>query len=102
MDIKNVHDVREWFEVKQTGKHLQTAIMKLAPKQASSETAESHEKCDQMLLVFKGEVEAEVEGETRIMREGDFIMVAAGTKHKFTNKGTRPAITLNSYSPPEY
>jgi mannose-6-phosphate isomerase-like protein (cupin superfamily) len=47
-------------------------------------------------------VQAEVEGEQRLMRKGDVILIPAGTPHKFTNLSSEPCTTFNTYSPPEY
>jgi mannose-6-phosphate isomerase-like protein (cupin superfamily) len=36
------------------------------------------------------------------LREGDVIVISAGTRHKFSNRGSADAVTFNTYSPPEY
>ena len=102
MNVKNVREANDWFEVLQTGKKTQTAMMTLKPGQSSGENAESHEKSEQVLLVLHGEVMAEIEGEQKILKQGDSIVIAPGTKHKFTNQSKNACVTFNTYSPPEY
>jgi mannose-6-phosphate isomerase-like protein (cupin superfamily) len=43
----------------------QTAVMTLGPAKAVAKNTESHQKSEQVLIVLKGEVLAEVEGRTR-------------------------------------
>lgn len=102
MTIFNIHEVEEGFEVLQTGKHSQTAIMVLASGDNSSKEMNVHEKSDQVLLVLEGEVRAEVDEEKKIMKKGDVCIVPAGTPHRFQNQGKDRAVTFNVYSPPEY
>jgi mannose-6-phosphate isomerase-like protein (cupin superfamily) len=47
-------------------------------------------------------VEGEIAHEIVTLREGDVIVVTAGTQHKFSNRGSADAVTFNAYSPPEY
>ena len=32
----------------------------------------------------------------------DVLVIPAGVKHRFTNRGNKPAVTFNVYSPPAY
>jgi len=98
----NIHRVKEWFEVLQTTKRSQTAVMKLGPGQSSGETAEAHQGSDQVLLLLEGELSAEIGGRRSRLKVGDAVVIPPGTKHKFTNSGKIPAVTFNVYSPPEY
>jgi mannose-6-phosphate isomerase-like protein (cupin superfamily) len=102
MNIQNIKEVKDWFQVLQTGKESQTAIMTLEPGQSSGDKAEAHKKSDQVLLVLQGEVDAEVESQKETMVKGDVIIIPPGAKHKFTNRGKATAITFNVYAPPEY
>jgi mannose-6-phosphate isomerase-like protein (cupin superfamily) len=102
MDIKNIRDATDWFEVLQTSKRTQTAMMTLKPGKSSGSEPEGHKNSDQVLLVLKGEVEGEIADETVTLHEGDVIVIAAGTVHKFTNRSSDDAVTFNTYSPPEY
>jgi mannose-6-phosphate isomerase-like protein (cupin superfamily) len=102
MDVRNINEAQEWFEVLQTSEKSQTAVMALKPGGASGSTAEAHEKSEQVLLLLEGEVEGEVADEKRILRKGDVIVVPAGAKHRFRNHGRTTAVTFSVYSPPEY
>jgi mannose-6-phosphate isomerase-like protein (cupin superfamily) len=102
MTISNVHDVKQWFEVIETTKLSQTAVMVLSPGRPSSEEMRVHAKSDQALFLLDGELYADVGGEQRIMRKGDTCIIPAGTPHRFDNRSKDTAITFNVYSPPEY
>jgi len=45
--------------------------------------------------VLGGEVHLVVEGETRVLRRGDFVQVESGQVHRFFNAGTEPARMVN-------
>ena len=47
-------------------------------------------------------MEAEVAGEKRRLKQGDIVVIPAGTKHRFQNRSDGDAVTFNVYSPPEY
>jgi len=102
MDVKNIRDATDWFEVLQTSKRTQTAMMILKPGKSSGSEPEGHKNSDQVLLVLKGEVEGEIVNETVTLPEGDVIIIPAGTRHKFTNRSSADVVTFNTYSPPEY
>ena len=102
MKISNTCATRHWFEVLQTTERSQTAVMVLDANGQSSEQMHTHEKSDQVLLVLKGEVVAEIGGKSHVMREGDVCIVPAGTPHRFENQSQNRAVTFNVYSPPEY
>ena len=102
MDVKNIRDATDWFEVLQTSKRTQTAMMILKPGKSSGSEPEGHKNSDQVLLVLKGEVEGEIVNETVTLHEGDVIIIPAGTRHKFTNRSSADVVTSNTYSPPEY
>jgi mannose-6-phosphate isomerase-like protein (cupin superfamily) len=102
MKIAHLSDATSWFEVLQTTRQCQTAVMTLTPGGQSSEDENTHKKSDQVLLVLEGEVEGEVEEETFTLCAGDVIIIPAGTPHRFENKGPKKAVTFNVYTPPEY
>jgi Mannose-6-phosphate isomerase len=102
MKVRNVRDTTSWFEVLQTTKRTQTAMMTLKPGKSSGSRPEGHEQSDQVLLVLQGAVEGEISDRKITLGEGDVIVIPAGTKHKFTNQGLVDAVTFNTYSPPEY
>lgn len=100
MEVKNVGDAKEWFEVLQTHERSQTAVMTLQPGDETGAKAEAHEKSDQVLLILDGELKGEVGDQRPSLKEGDVIVIPAGTKHRFVNRGNKPAVTFNVYSPP--
>jgi mannose-6-phosphate isomerase-like protein (cupin superfamily) len=102
MTISNINEATEWFQVLQTTKRSQTAVMVLSAGGNSSEEMNVHKNSDQVLLLVEGELEAEVGGKRRTLRKGDSCIVPAGTPHRFENRGKSRAVTFNVYSPPEY
>jgi mannose-6-phosphate isomerase-like protein (cupin superfamily) len=102
VEVKNIREASDWFEVLQTSKRTQTAMMTLKPGKSSGSEPEGHQKSDQVLLVLKGEVEGQIADERITLREGDVIVIPAGTKHKFANRSSANVVTFNTYSPPEY
>jgi mannose-6-phosphate isomerase-like protein (cupin superfamily) len=102
MDLANIKDATEWFEVLQTSKRTQTAMMTLAPGDDTGKRAEAHKKSDQVLLMLSGRLAGTVGPETVDLKKGDVILIRAGTPHRFRNPGPQRAVTFNVYSPPEY
>jgi mannose-6-phosphate isomerase-like protein (cupin superfamily) len=102
MNVTNISEAKGWFEVLQTGERSQTAMMTLAPGDASGDKAETHEKSDQVLLILGGELTGEVGDQRPHLKKGDVIIIPAGVKHRFVNRAKNPAVTFNVYSPPAY
>jgi mannose-6-phosphate isomerase-like protein (cupin superfamily) len=102
MDLRNISEAKEWFEVLQTSPQCQTAMMTLAAGASTGRKAEAHKKSDQVLLVLRGELAGKVGREKVCLKKGDVLLVPAGTPHRFTNKARKPAVTFNVYAPPEY
>ena len=102
MSHVNIFRKTKWFEILKTTKRSQFAVMKLGPGQTTGEEPEDHKNSDQVLVVIEGQLSAEIDGKRSLMKEGDFVTIPPRTKHQFTNRSDRPAITFNVYSPPEY
>ncbi len=102
MNVTNISEAKDWFEVLQTGERSQTAMMTLAPGDATGDKAEAHEKSDQVLLMLDGELAGEVGDQRPHLKKGDVIIIPAGVKHRFVNRARKPAVTFNVYSPPAY
>jgi mannose-6-phosphate isomerase-like protein (cupin superfamily) len=102
MNLANIQEATEWFEILQTGKRSQTAMMTLASGASTGKKAEAHKKSDQILLVLRGKLAGVVDQEKVFLKKGDVLLIPAGTSHRFTNKTRRPAVTFNVYAPPEY
>ena len=102
MDLANIKDAKQWFEVLQTSQRTQTAMMTLPAGAATGRAAEAHEKSDQVLLMLSGKLSGTVGPEKVILKKGDVLLIRAGTPHRFRNPGRTRAVTFNVYSPPEY
>jgi mannose-6-phosphate isomerase-like protein (cupin superfamily) len=102
MNVTNISEAKGWFEVLQTGERSQTAMMTLAPGDATGDEAEAHEKSDQVLLILGGELTGEVGDQRPHLKKGDVIIIPAGVKHRFVNRAKKSAVTFNVYSPPAY
>lgn len=98
----NIFKAKEWFEVLQTTKRCQTAVMTLGAGQATGEQAEAHTNSQQILLLIEGELAAEIGCKRSQMKAGDVVVIPPTVRHKFTNRAARRAITFSVYSPPEY
>ncbi|HYY12971.1 MAG TPA: cupin domain-containing protein [Chthoniobacterales bacterium] len=102
MKVRNIGEAKHWFQVLQTGQRSQTAMMTLEPGDETGEKAEAHKNSDQVLLMLEGELSGEVGDDRPQLKRGDVIVVPAGVKHRFVNRGDTPAVTFNVYSPPAY
>jgi mannose-6-phosphate isomerase-like protein (cupin superfamily) len=98
----NIYRTNKWFKVLQTSKRSQTAVMTLGPGQPSGEDAESHKSSEQIVLLVSGELNASIGGRRSRMTSGDVVIIPPGTRHKFVNNGSEPAVTFSVYCPPEY
>ena len=56
-----------------------------------------HPGYEEATLVMEGEIQAVLEGETRILRPGDVLLAPAGAKHTITNQSDEPAKVLAIY-----
>ena len=102
MDVVHTRRVRRFFKVLQTGRTSQTAMMTLRPGQASGPNKSTdHPKSEQVLLVMRGAVFAEVGRTKRTLKSGDVVLVPAGAAHRFFNRG-KTTVTFNVYAPPAY
>ncbi|MDO8495686.1 MAG: cupin domain-containing protein [bacterium] len=90
-------------EVLFTGKHCQLVVMNLIPGEEIG--AEVHPKVDQFFRVEKGEgrvVEGEDDEEHKV-KDGDAIIIPAGTKHNVINDSKTDDLKLYTiYSPPNH
>jgi mannose-6-phosphate isomerase-like protein (cupin superfamily) len=83
-----------------TGEHSQVVLMTIPPGEEIGE--EVHEGIDQLLVFVDGDADAIVAGETRRVRGGDAVLVPAGARHNFVNRGETPLRLFTVYSPPEH
>jgi mannose-6-phosphate isomerase-like protein (cupin superfamily) len=83
-----------------TGKHTQLVVMTIPPDGEIGE--EVHEENDQVLTFVSGTGRADVGGESRPVKQGDLVVVPAGTQHNFTNTGPNPLVLYTVYGPPDH
>ncbi len=58
-----------------------------------------HRDMEEMFYVLEGEVEIQVGNQTVAGQPGAFVLVPRGTRHTFTNRGTKPAKLLIMFCP---
>ena len=89
-----------------TGEYFQITLMSIAP--GSEVGLEQHKSTDQLLLIEEGAgltmmgESKNALGMQRLVRQGDAVIVPAGTWHNIKNIGNRPLKILSVYSPPEH
>ncbi|MCL5784986.1 MAG: cupin domain-containing protein [Patescibacteria group bacterium] len=100
-DIKEKAKENTYFrQVLETGEHTQIVIMSIPPKGEIGE--EVHPDSDQVLYLVEGEGEVVLNDEKSPYREGDIVLVRAGTKHNFINTGMEDLKIITTYSPPHH
>ena len=85
-------------EVIATGPHAQVVVMAIPPAGEIGE--EVHETLDQVLVIVDGEADTIVEGVATPVRDGELILVPAGTRHNVVNRGPRDLRLYTIYAPP--
>lgn len=102
MNVANLQQTSGDFHLLETTGRTQTATMTLGPGEASSDEPEQHPHSDQVLLLLRGELRAEVGEERQTLRVNDTIIVPAAMPHRFVNEGKEPAFAFTVYGPPAY
>ena len=92
----------EYFrKVIYTSQHQQLVVMSLNPNEEIG--LEVHEITDQFLRIEKGEGKVIMNGEEKSVKEGDAIIVPAGTQHNVVNVSSTQKLKLYTvYSPPHH
>ena len=83
-----------------TGTHTQLVIMTIPP--GGEIGLETHDENDQVLSFVSGVGQALVAGEDQADKQGDVVVVPAGTEHNFTNTGPNPLVLYTVYGPPDH
>src|SRR5438132_10935340 len=83
MNLSNINQATEWFQVLQTTDRCQAAVMRLDPGKATGKHAESHQDSEQCLLLLKGVLAAEIGSARLTMNTGDMLIITAGKQHNF-------------------
>jgi mannose-6-phosphate isomerase-like protein (cupin superfamily) len=63
---------------------------------------EVHPDTDQLLIFLQGTGEAVLDGETSPVGPGTIVLVEAGRRHNFVNRGDDPLRLVTLYTPPEH
>jgi mannose-6-phosphate isomerase-like protein (cupin superfamily) len=88
-------------EVLFTGQHSQLVVMSLEPKEDIG--MEVHQIVDQFLRVEKGEGTVLIDNIERKIKDGDAIIIPAGTEHNIINTSNTEKLKLYTlYSPPHH
>jgi len=88
-------------EVIFTGKYTQLVVMSLLPSEEIG--MEVHATVDQFFRVESGEGKVIMNGEEQMFKEGDAIIVPAGTNHNLINLSAEKELKLYTlYSPPNH
>ncbi|GJE92714.1 cupin domain-containing protein [Phanerochaete sordida] len=82
-----------------TGRNSQLVIMTIP---VGGEIGEEIHTVDQHLSFHSGSADAIVNGKTERVGPGDLVIVPAGAKHNFINKGETPLILSTVYAPAEH
>lgn len=101
-DIEKVTLANTSFrQVLHTGQHAQLVVMSLKPGEDIG--LEVHPTTDQFLRVEQGEGKVVMNGEEQPIKNGDAIIVPAGTEHNIINTSSENELKLYTvYSPPHH
>ncbi len=84
-----------------TARHSQLVLMSLLPKEEIGE--ETHGHLDQFLRFEAGRGKVVLNGEETEVRDGDAVVIPAGTRHNVINLSDDAPLKLYTiYSPPEH
>lgn len=85
-----------------TGKHTQLVVMCLQPGEEIGN--EVHDNVDQFFRIEQGEAKFVLNGkEQHVVRDGDAVVVPAGTYHNVINNSRKEQLKLYTlYSPPNH
>ena len=85
-----------------TGKHIQVVVMCLGPGEEIGD--EVHQEVDQYFRIEQGEATFVFnEGQEHLVKDGDVVVVPAGTYHNVINRSNTQQLKLSTlYSPPNH
>jgi mannose-6-phosphate isomerase-like protein (cupin superfamily) len=91
----------DYRRVLYTGKHSQLVLMNLKPGEEIGEEIHSH--IDQFFRFEEGEGKVTIDVSQYTVRDGDAVIVPAGSKHNVVNTSKTKHLKLYTiYSPPEH
>ncbi|KAL6238352.1 hypothetical protein BDW75DRAFT_237451 [Aspergillus navahoensis] len=82
-----------------TGLYSQFVAMEVP---VNGEIGDEKHAVDQILLFTYGTGKAIVAGKEQVVKQGDVVIVPAGTQHQFLNAGDVPLEVVTIYSPAEH
>ncbi len=100
--MRDIEKIKSGFRVLENGRQLQTAVMVLDSGEESGPYGNEHPESEQVLFVFEGCVEAEIDGKHFTMVPGDSTIVPPDAPHRFVNRSMERAVTFNVYAPKAY
>ncbi len=98
--VKLAKENENFRQVLFTTELSQLVLMSIKPGDDIGE--ETHDGIDQILSFVAGSGEAVIEGENRLIAAGSVVVVPAGTKHNFINKGDESLKLYTVYTPPDH
>jgi mannose-6-phosphate isomerase-like protein (cupin superfamily) len=93
---KETEENKYFRNVKLTGNHLQIVYMTL--KKGENIGKETHKDTDQFIRIDKGSGEANLDGKTYDVKDGDAIFIPQGTEHDIYNEDKEPLSFYVIYS----
>lgn len=84
-----------------TGQHTQLVLMTLQPREEIG--LETHPTTDQFFRIEEGEGKIVINKEEQPIKDGDAIIIPAGTPHNLINTSSKKPLKLYTlYSPPHH
>lgn len=83
-----------------TGQHTQLVLMSIP--EGGEIGNEIHEIVDQFFRIESGEGKVIMNGQEQAIRDGDVLVIPAGTEHNVINTGGTPLKLYTLYSPPHH
>lgn len=93
-------DNSNFRQVIYTGTYCQLVVMSLKPGEEIG--MEVHDTVDQFFRIEEGEGKVIMNGEETEFKEGDALIVPAGTQHNIINTGDEDLKLYTIYSPPNH
>jgi mannose-6-phosphate isomerase-like protein (cupin superfamily) len=88
-------------QVLYTGQHAQLVLMCLQPNEEIG--MEVHETTDQFFRFEEGKGKVLINGEEHLVKDGDVVIVPAGSKHNVINTSSEKQLKMYTiYSPPHH
>lgn len=92
-------EIREWAGPVSAPARNQSLAEATIPV-AGATTEHYHRTTEELYLVSAGEGRLVLDGEERVLREGDCALIPAGTRHKIFNTGSTPLRIVCACAPP--